>query len=48
MVNYVHYGSFSFDESQFSPVHNEMFTKPSGGFLGITSECTDGLEGFCY
>lgn len=32
MVNYVHYGSSSFDKSQFSPVHNEIFTKPSGGF----------------
>lgn len=32
MVNYVHYGSSSFDESQFSPIHNELFMKPSGGF----------------
>ena len=46
MVEYVHYGSSSFDESQFSPVRNEMFTKPSGGFWASSGNAQMGWVQF--
>lgn len=46
MRKYIHYGSSSFDRSQFSPVCNEMFMKPSGGFWASPADAQRSWKDF--
>lgn len=46
-MEYIHYGSSSFDPDRFVEIRNEIFVKPTGGLWASSTEAKYGWKEWC-